>query len=236
MTLEESVVRLRSRFELDVDADIDVDSDEEMATAISDAAKDFTRRAFCLYTLQAALTLTDGEPEYSLLAPAVCALPVFHCLGVFVNGGWLEKVEPEDFALYWPGYASEASNAHPSLWLEIAPERIRIAAPPNATAVAASSYVRGFYEHPTLTRADDWDTELLGPEQFHRLIVDRAFVNNSKSYLAGSEEYRRRETTRLEYEDETGKLAKTNKARYKPSKRRGGAGCVRRFFGAGRTY
>lgn len=234
MTLSEAIERLGTRFELDVDADFDVDSQEAMITAISDAAKDFTRKSYCLFTMQAALTLTVDQPEYSLLDPAVCALPVFHCMGVFVNGFWLDPIEPEDFVLANPSYSTEAS-AQPFLWTALAPERARLSPPPNAAAVAAASHVRGFYEHPALTR-EGLETELLGPSQFHRLIVDRAFLNNSKSYLAGTEEYRRRETTRLEYRDEVEELGKKNLARYKPSKRRAGAGNVRRVFGIGGGY
>lgn len=111
-----------------------------------------------------------------------------------------------------------------------------MAGPPSAAAAAATyKFVAGFYEHTVYTYASQSATELLGPTAFHDLIVDRAYLDNGKSYVAGQEGYERRLLIEANYEKKAAEYKAENLSRYRKRNRRTAIGNLRRVTTIGRS-
>lgn len=241
MTLSKAIEKLRTRFNVDQDSEVDVDDNDVMTSALMDAAEKVSEHSYLLWTSNATITLTaattGGDPgaEPDLLSTAVsgtgaAARPIFHVYGVYVNGGWLTEEEiPSEFFARYSDYVQCLANAHPGVYTKIAPSSIRLYPPPNAAAAAATNYARGFYRHPRYTYLANHDTELLGPDEFHELVVDRAYLDNSKSYAAGAG-LQRRATVQNDYDAKTAEYRQRQLELYKPARRRDGAGRHKRMI------
>ena len=234
MTLRQAVTRLRTRFEIDLDAEFDVENDAECVRELMVAAKEVSRDSYLLWTWKAALTLITGEPEYNLLTSTVCAKPVFHPYLVYLNGVELVECQWDEFVAQNPNYFSASNNSNPWCWVRTPPSIIRLADPPNATAVAYSNnFVVGAVEHDEYNITDHENIELQGPKVMHDLIVDKCFLNNSKSYVADTPGYARRANTEKAYNEKTEKFQAENKSRYRKLRIKATAGLTRRTFGPG---
>lgn len=220
MTLAEAVTRLRTRFAVDMESDIDVSDSNQMTTAIMDAAKEVSRDCYHLWTASARLTLTSGVAEYDLLDSAVCALPVFHVQEVIIADAYMAEVAPMDVKSYAPSFYKD-SAATPSAYVNERDSVIRLLPAPNATIAASSySYAQGFYEHPTYSWQANKDAELYGPRVYHDLIIDKAALNNSKSYASG-EGYKRRQMLQEAYFYKAQWFKSDNLSKYRKVRPRG---------------
>jgi hypothetical protein len=251
MTLASAVARLRARTGIDLDTEVDitaaVDTTSEVATTeLMKAARKVSRATYHLFTLNSALTLTacttgaSAGAELNLLDTTTSAhksaLPIFHCYGVRINGSWLREMNWQDFLDSFPNYLTDGATANPAFYVPISPSHIRFVQPGNATAVAATNHAIGFYLHPTYTYALNSATELLGPEEFHELIVERAYLDLTEGLVRGASALQSRATQKQEFDDKCAGFEAFNKARAKKSNRKGGAGNVRRIFSLGGGY
>lgn len=240
MTLSQAITRLTTRFKIGQDAEIDTTDTAAMTTALVQAAKKFSRDSYALFEMQSAFTLTAGQEEYDLLNASVSAKPIFHVYGVHINNAWLEELSYQEFVDNNPDYHDQDNQSNPWCYTAFQDSKIRIQSPPNATAVAATdNFIRGFYEHPTYTYGSNSATELLTPAHQHELIIDRAYLDNSTSYVNGAPGYQKWITLSTKYDNEvfgtrnTAGIRKQNLARYKKERVEGGLGRTRRYFGLG---
>lgn len=246
MTLLEAVTKLQTRFAVDADAEIDVTSQEVLASAIMDAAEKVSEHSYALWTSYAPLTLVTcvngasagAEPSlFESLSSQVIpitgtgptAFPIFHIYGISINGAWLTEYEPTEFFQLYQDYATVLATSYPGSYCKIAPSKVRLYPPPNAAAAASTCYARGFYRHPRYLFADHSTLPLLMPDEFHELVVDRAYLDNSKSYAAG-EGLERRASIEKDYLAKTSEYRQRQLELYKPSTRRDGAGRRRRMI------
>lgn len=241
MTLEESVDTLRSRFDRDQDPDDPrlLDDNEFAASKIVTAARTVSRDAYFLWSSQNPLTLTVAT-EFDLLNSSTSQKPCFHCYGVYINARWLDEMSQPRFMANFSDYVTASTSSNPWAWCPILPSKVRVGPGPNSTAVASTCYTRGFLLHDAYTwnqssvggATVSKDTELQGPEEMHDLIVDRAYLDNSKSHVQG-DAYARRQLIAAEYLARTGDYRTFNIANYKQQTVGSGMGLTRRVLGLG---
>jgi len=241
MTLAEAIEKLRKRIDYDLESEEDLTNDPERAAReLSKGAKEVSRECYHLYTSRANLTLTQDKAEYNLLDPNVCEKEVFDLVayeddpagGVHIAGSWLTYQKWETFRRALPDYFKETSST-PAFYTIIPPSTLRISPPPNSSAVSASdNFVVGFYLHPTYTWAKNKDTELLGDELYHDLYINRALLSLVLANL-DDENAKRWSLFRAEYEARVNALRAFNLAKYKPLRRKAGAGNERVLFHLG---
>lgn len=233
MTLAQAVTLFQSRVDTDQDCDFDSTDTTLCTTAIVRAAERWSRDTYSLWTWESTLTLAAADQSISTLG-SKSAQKVFHVYGVHLNHGWLQEYRYRDFLESFPSYFSASNSETPSFYTLSAPNNIMLCAP-IATAAAALSekFVVGFRLHATYTYAGDSSTELEGPADQHEMIVDRAYLDSTKSYITGTAGYERRATIERDYLSKADKIKSDNLAIYKKEVRRGGAGNVRRIRGVG---
>jgi hypothetical protein len=235
MTLATAAIRFATRFAVDNDAEIDLTDNEAITTALMVAAQVVSRDTYFLFTAKADLTLVASTAEYDLLSNS-CTRRVFHVEDVNINDCWLTELNWSEFQENNPDYYRQANTDKPWCYTQLAPGSIRIASPPSTAAAAATyKFVAGFYEHPVYTYASQSGTELLGPTAFHDLIIDRAYLDNSKSYIAGQEGYERRMLVESSYTSKANQYLEENLSRYRKRKRRTVIGNIRRVNTVGRS-
>lgn len=244
MTLEEGVVRLRTRLNVDLEAEIDVDDNELCALALMRGAQKVSRAAYLFPVWEADFNLTADEPIYITTAACPTDL-IFEVEEVHINGQWLEMLTPAQFRRSVGDYHSESSHSNPGIWMKYGPDSIRISQPPNSTAVAASdNFVKGWGLHPLWGYGNKHGTEMLGPEIAHDLYVNRAVLDNSVGNVSSDEGIKRRREIEREYSlliyggrDAAGNIVQglkdQNLEQYKPLMREHRAGQRRRLFGIG---
>jgi hypothetical protein len=233
LTLQDSIDLLRSRFDVDLDGDTDLSVNKTATTEIMNAAEQVSRDTYFLWTWQSALTLTDQTTEYNCLSASISASKVFHVYGVHINDGWLDELTAEEFLNKYPDYQKSGSgyeSSTPAHWVPTAPSHIKIAVRPNATAVAATdNFIMGFRLHATYTYDNETaglskSASLEGPEEYHDMIVDKAFLNNSKSYITSESAWKRRMVVKAEYDELRKIKIKENMNRYRKLRRKPDAG------------
>lgn len=235
MTVREAIERVKTRTLIDLDSEVDLSDPVAAADALDDAARQFSRDTLAFYTWQASLTLTADAAEADLLDPAVCSQQVFMPHAVSVNGAWLQEFAPEEFAENFLDYATASSNAHPYAYTVVAPGSIRMYQAPNATAVAATNYVRGFRLHEPISHTN-LDAELEGPKEYHEMIVNRMALDVTVSYPTSGEALARRERVEQIYNVAANQMRTTNLARFRKMVRKGGAGQTRRVYSVGEGW
>jgi hypothetical protein len=233
LTLAEAITSLTTRLDLDQESEIDTTDTTKMTAAIMRAAEEFSRDSYAFWTWDSALTLTANDPDYSSLNTSHSVKRIFHVYGVFINGSWLTECNPRQFMRLHPSYKSETSVSNPYDYVLTQPSDIRIAAPPNATAAAATNHLIGFCLHDLYTYAANSATELQGPADLHDLIVDRAFLTLSKSYMADEEGRERRRVVASEYFPRVKAHKALNMSIYKKEKVYGAMGQTRRIYDIG---
>lgn len=247
MTLAQACTKLLTRFNVDRDDELGLSNydaptngDFELLTsALMDAAEKVSEHSYLLWTSNCQLTLTacstgaSAGAEVDLLDTSVSALPLFHVYGISINGSWLVELLNSKFFREFPDYAVVAATATPSYFCKLAPSLVRFYAPPNATAVASSCFARGFYRHPRYTYANQSGTALLGPDEFHELVVDRAYLDSSKSYLSGDAALTRRKIIQDDYDSKTREYRERQLELYKRAERRDGCGRTRNMIWVG---
>lgn len=239
MTLKEARELLQKRVEIDQDSDEDLTLPETATAVVMTAARQVSRLTYFLFTERAALTLSDTVAKYNLLDPAICELPIFDLRAtetdlppIYVNGQWVSYEEWGHFRVNYE-YHSNTSQSNPSCFTIVSPSHIIFSHPINGTAADASdNFASGFYLHTPYTWQDNQDTELLGPEEYHELIIDRAALNITKSYIDG-EGITRWQLYNAEYQTKGLGYRKANLEMYRPLRRKGQAGQTRRVFGIG---
>lgn len=252
MTLASAVTRLRARTGVDLDTEVDitlaVDTTSEVATTeLMKAARKVSRDTYFLFTLHSALTLTacttgaDAAAELNLLDTTTSALksalPIFHCYGVHLNGQWLMEMTWQDLLNGFSNYWTDTAQSKPSYWIPISPSKIRFQQAPNSTCAAASdNFAVGFYLHTQYTYALNSTTELLGPEEFHELIIERAYLDLTEGLVAGDSALKRRAVAEQSYREKSDTFARLNKGRAKKLVRQSSVGNTRRFFTMGGPY
>ena len=132
MTLAQVITKTIARLTVDLESEVDTTVNEDMATAVSLAAKQWTRDTLCLWSYKSAMTPTTGNAQINLLDPTKCADLVFLCRGVHINGSWLTELDPQDLM---PGgdydnFAANANSDTPGYWVPMAPGSIWLASPP----------------------------------------------------------------------------------------------------------
>lgn len=244
MTLQESIERLRTRLQVDLESEVDLDDNVQATEEIVRAAKEVSRETYSLWDSYVAIHLIADVAEVNLLNVASSSTVPYldrsmhHIYGVHVNGSWLNFQDPSEFFTnYNTSYYNEASNAHPGVWTWAGSDVIRLSAPPNATAVAASdNFTLGFAEHDVYDYANYKDVELQGPSATHLMIVDKAAINVSLSYVSTAQGLQRRGQIEKAYAERASFYKAQNLARQRPLKRKAGAGTQRRVFGIGRQW
>ena len=236
MTLAQTVTAFQSRVDTDVDCDFDSTDTTLCTTAIVRAAERVSRDTYNLWTWESTLTLAAGDQSISTLG-SKSAQKVFHVYGVHLNHGWLQEYRYRDFLESHPDYFSVSNSETPSAYTLSAPSNIMLDSP-IATAAAALSnkFVIGFRLHATYTYAGDSSTEMEGPADQHELIVDRAFLDSTKSYVVGDEGFQRRALIEQDYHRKASKIKSDNLAIFKKEVRRAGAGMTRRTRSIGYRF
>jgi len=213
MTLAQAITKLQTRFGVYQHAEIDATDDAALTLALNVAGQKFAKDTLSFWESQAAITLTIDQAEYDLTSAAVCAARVFYPVGVYINGVWLYELTPDQF-FNTATSIGQASGERPGFYTLVSPNKIRIATPPNAAAVAATNYVRG-WRFPATLDSGSTSTELEGPSEWHDLIVDRAYLDNSVSYGLSNEALQMRAAIQNRYEVATRDLDRANRNRYR---------------------
>ena len=227
MTLSEAVARLRTRCEVDLANNV-VATDE-----IVRAAKQVSRDTFFLFSHNAALSLSANDQQFDLLSSSKCVPQIFRVDGLYINGSWLTRVSPRYFLDNFTDYLTASATATPAFFMVKDQYRVVLPAPITSAGANATNYARGWQLHTTYTWDVHQETELLGPDEYHELIVDRAALNVTKSYVAGQEALQRRAVIEGDYLEKSKAYRAGNLADFKPAVRNAGAGNVRRYFGPG---
>jgi hypothetical protein len=233
MTLAQAVTLFQSRVDTDQDCDFDSTDTTLCTTALMRAAERWSRDTYALWTWESTLTLAAADQSISTLG-SKSAQKVFHIYGVHLNHGWLQEYRYRDFLEAFPSYAQASNSETPDCYTLTAPNNIFLNAP-IATAAAAltEKYVIGFRLHATYTYASNPNDELEGPADQHELIVDRAYLDSTKSYIVGDEGFQRRNLIQQDYLTKTAKIKADNLAIYKKEVRRAGCGLTRRVRSVG---
>ncbi len=234
MTLAQAVTRFQTRVDTDQDCDFDSTDTTLCTTAIMRAAERVSRDTYCLWTWESTLTLAAGDQSISTLG-SKSAQKVFHVYGVHLNHGWLQEYRYRDFLESFGGDYFSASNSEtPSCYTLSAPSNVMLNVP-IATAAAAltDKFVIGFRLHATYTYASNPNDELEGPADQHELIVDRAYLDETKSYIVGDEGFQRRSLIEQDYLTKAAKIKADNLAIFKKEVRRAGCGMARRVRSIG---
>lgn len=237
MTLAQAVEKLQSRFRVYAHADFDADNPNLCSAAINLAAGEVARECLSLWTPYSALTLTAGTTMYDFTDSTVCAGRVFAPYGVYINGNWLLEMEPNDFQSAHPTIWTESQTAKPADYCRHSERQTEIAGPPSSTAVAATNYVMGFRYPSALDWPGSQDTELEGPQTYHDLIVDRAYLTNSLSYGISDEALQMRALIERTYEQRRKRHSAENASRYRKARRTGAhMGTTRRMVRVGDLF
>jgi len=233
MTLAQAVTLFQTRVDTDQDCDFTSTDTTLCTTALMAAAARWARDTYSLWTWESTLTLAAADQSIDTLG-SKSAQKVFHVYGVHLNHGWLQEYRYRDFLESFPDYFSVSNSETPSCYTLSAPSHVMLNAP-IATAAAAltNKFVIGFRLHAAYTYAGDSATELEGPADQHELIVDRAYLDSTKSYVTGSTGYERRSLIEQDYLAKTAKIKSDNLAIFKKEVRRAGAGLTRRVRGFG---
>jgi hypothetical protein len=236
MTLGDAVTLFQSRVDTDLDCDFDSTDTAKCTTAIVRAAERWSRDTYSLWTWESTLTLAAGDQSIDTLG-SKSAQKVFHVYGVHLNHGWLQGMSYRQFLESFPDYFSASNSETPSFYTLSAHNHVMLNAP-IATAAAAltEKFIIGFRLHATYTYASNSGTELEGPADAHEMIVDRAFLDSTKSYVVGDEGFQRRALIEQDYQIKAQKLRDNNLAIYKKEVRRAGAGNTRRTRSVGFGY
>lgn len=232
MTLTEAVTLFQTRVDTDADCDFDSTDTTKCTTAIMSAAWRWARDTYSLWTWESTLTLSAADQSIDTLS-SKSAQKVFHVYGVYINGEWLVEYKYRDFLTSFPDYFSVSNSDKPSFFTLSAPSNIMLAAPVSTTAAAAANHIIGFRLHTVYTYASNPSDQLEGPSDQHELIIDRAFLDSTKSYVVGDEGLQRRALIENDYLTKTAKIKQDNLAIFKKEVRRAGAGNTRRVFGIG---
>lgn len=237
MTLAEAVKDIQGKVAVDLDVGFDISNPTLVTVELMKAARTVSRDTYFLMTLHSPLTLTacvDGASdgaEIDLLSVTASTKQIFHCYGIHINGGWLDAIQFDKFINQYQNYVADTADANPRLYVPMSPSSVRLWPVPNATAVAASdNYAIGFYLHDQYTWAANQDTELLGPQEFHDLVVDRCFLDITGGYVAGEDALRRRSIIQKNYEDKSTEYKANNQARTRKIQRNASAGMTVRTF------
>lgn len=236
MTLADAVTLFQSRVDTDVDCDFDSTNTTLVTTALVRAAERWSRDTYALFTWESALTLTAADQEINTLG-SKSAQKVFHVYGVHINGAWLYEYKFDEFFRNFSDYQSASNSDKPGAYTLSAPSNIFLCNPISTAGAAASdNFIMGFRLHASYTYASNSAHELEGPADQHELIVDRAFLDSTKSYVVGDEGLQRRALIEADYQKKTDKIRQDNLALYKKTVRRAGAGNTRRTRGLGWRY
>jgi len=232
MTLTEAVAKLQTRFDVYQQCEVDSTNESIVTGILNVAAKKFSRDTLSFWSSQSAFTLTADQYEYDLTDTAVCADRIFYPVGIYINGAWLQAWDSNEFFQEFND-PNAGSNSKPGYFTLVATNKIRIAPKPNASAVAATNYAQGWRYMATM----DWNspsTELEGPDEWHDLIVDRAYLDNSVSYGLSQDALNMRNSIQIRYDSIAQKLNTENRNRYRKLIRTGDRmGADRRVFGVG---
>ena len=234
MTLGDSVTLFQSRVDTDVDCDFDSTDTAKCTTAIMAAAYRVARDAYYLWTWESLLTLAAADQSIDTMS-SKSAAKVFHVYGVYINGQWLQEYRYRDFLESFPSYHTASNSDKPGAYTLTAPSNIYLDVPVSATAAAATNHITGFRTQTTLAYASA-STELDGPSEYHELIVDRAYLDSSKSYVTGATGYERRALIEADYQEKTRRLKAFNMATFKKETRRAGIGNRRMVRSVGGSF
>lgn len=238
MTLKQAILKVANRCRVDLISEVDTANNDLMTAELMSAAREVSRDTYFLFTDHSALTLTactDGSSAgavIDLLDTSVSEKPIFHCYGMRVNGVWLYEWEWSSFVADdrgFPNYWTDTASAHPSIYVPESPSKSRLYPPPNSTAAAASNFAIGFYLHDQYTYQANQDTELLGPKEFHDLIVNRCALNISEAYISGENASRRFALLTSHYEQKSAEYRDFNLSTYKKAVPKGAIGRTRRI-------
>lgn len=237
MTLNEAVVEIQQRVGVDLDVGFNLQNPDLVTKQLMKAARIVSRDTYFLFTMHSALTLTtctDGSSagaEIDLLATATSVNAIFHCYGIHINGSWLQATQFEPFITNFNNYYTDTANANPGYYVPLTPSSVRLYPPPNATAVAASdNFAIGFYLHTKYVWDTNQGSELLGPEEFHDLIVERCLLDVTEGFVGGDDALKRRAITQAKYEAKAGAYKAFNESRAHKIGRKAGAGKTIRSF------
>jgi hypothetical protein len=230
MTFNEAITLFKTRVDVDTDCDFDTSNIQSCADAIMNAAYRWSRDTYCLWTYQSSLTLAASTYEYNTTSSA-SAQRVFHIYGVHVNGNWLEELRPDAFVCTYPNYFKNGESSNPGCYTLSAPSIVRLAYSPSINAInATDNFIKGFRTHITYTLASS-GLELEGPEEMHDMIVDRAYLDNTKSYIAAEEAYNRRQIVQTDYDKRASNWKNFNLSQFRKEQRRAGIGQTRMIWG-----
>lgn len=234
MTFAEAVTLFQTRVEVDTDSDFDSTNTTSCEEAIMRAAYRWSRDTYCLYTWRSALTLSASATEYDTLGgSAITAEAVFDVYGVHINGYWSEEMRGRDFINCYSDYYLASGQATFPHYTRSAPSIIKLPALPSSAAVSATdNFIMGFRLHATYAHSQS-GSQLEGPIEMHEMIVDRAYLDNTKSYISSDEAYNRRAIIENDYNTKALKYKSFNLANFKKEQRRAGAGNTRRIYGLG---
>ena len=236
MTLQEAITLFRTRVDVDQDSDFDTSDNDACTDALMRAAFRVSRDTYWLYTWRSSLTLAPSGTEYDTLNPTVSTQQVFDVYGVHINGGWGTEMRGRQFIECYLNYYNAASQATFPYYTRSAPSIVKLPAPPTTVAInAIDNFIMGFRLHTNYTYSSS-GVELEGPQEMHELIVDRAYLDNTKSYIASDEAYTRRAIIEKDYNDKTKSYRIFNLANFKKEQRIAGAGTTRRIYGIGGPY
>ncbi len=235
MTLKKALLKVANRCRVDLISEVDTADNELMTAELMSAAREVSRETYFLFTDHSALTLStcvDGSSTgavLDMLSTSTSEKAIFHVYGIWINTGWLSEIEWSAFMACNPSYYTELANTNPASYALMAPSKARISPPPNATAVEVGGFAIGFYLHDEYDYQTHGDTELLGPSEFHDLIVNRCALNVSEAYLQGDAAFTRWSNLKKHYEDKAEEYKQFNLSVYKRQAPQGNLGTTRRI-------
>lgn len=235
MTPKTALLKVVNRCRVDLSSEVDTSNNELMTAELMSAAKEVSRDTYFLFTDHSALTLsacTTGASAgavLDMLNTNTSEKAIFHVYGIFINAGWLEEIEWSKFMANNPSYWTETANSNPASYALMAPSKARISPPHNATAATAGGFAIGFYLHDEYAYQTHQDTELLGPSEFHDLIVNKCALNISEAYLQGDSALVRWNNLKGHYDTKAAEYKAFNLSVYKKQAPQGNLGSVRRI-------
>jgi hypothetical protein len=243
--LSDAITQIINRCKIDLLSEVDITDNAALTSAFMRAAKEVCRDTYFLYTDYSPLTLTacttgaSAGAVVDLLDLTQSSKQIFHAYGININKCWLKEVSHEQLIQTAPNYITDAATSGPDLMVPIAPSKYRVYNAPNAAAIAGSqAYAVGFYLYPLYVYSGtvgvagcygNSSSELVGPEEYHDLIVLRTALNVGEAYLSGDNAKARFGVLAQHYKDKAADYRAFNLSLYHKAQPQGLLGNKRRI-------